>query len=156
MSKRCRVRCSCLNRRLLTGSETLYACGHPAGNLKEFFAGQLLVIGLDVIDVFRSEPNRFATFKSLTNWCVHNEGSMCLSPSEARAWLEEIRELRKYDSGELEMGDEQRESWRELREGEVLRYDEFNDEPPTVLERLLDAEALCKASISTGNPIEFY
>lgn len=156
MSKRCRVRCNCLNRRLLTGSDTVYACGHPSGDLIEFFAGKLLVVGLDVLDVFSSEPDKFPTFKNLTNWCIHNEGSMCLSPSEAGAWLEEIRELRKYDSGELEMGDKQRESWRELREGEVLRYAGFDDELPTVFERLLDAEALCKASIRTGNPIEFY
>lgn len=156
MSKRCRVRCNCFNRTLLTGSETIYACGHPSGNLLDFFAGGLLVLGLDVSDVFRSEPDKFATFKNLTDWCVHNEGSMCLSSSEANAWLEEVRELRKYDSGELEMSERQRVSWKELREGEVLRYDGFDDEPPTVLERLLDAEALCKASIRTGNPIEFY
>ncbi len=156
MSKRCRVRCDCSNRRLLAGSETMYACGHPSGNLIDIFAGRLLVLGLDVLDVFRSEPDRFATFKNLTNWCVHNEGSMYLSPSDANAWLEEIRELGKYDAGELELGEKQRESWRELREGEVLRYAGFDDELPTVLARLLDAEALCKASIRTGNPIEFY
>jgi hypothetical protein len=102
------------------------------------------------------EPDKFATFKNLTNWCVNNEGSMCLSPSEANAWLEELRELRKYDSGGLEMSEKRREGWQELREGEVLRYAGFNDEPPAVLERLLAAEALCKASIRTGNPIEFY
>ena len=156
MSKRCKVRCNCHDRRLLIGSDTLYACGHPAGNLIDFFAGKLIVIGLDVLDVFRNEPDKFATFKELTNWCVHNEGSMCLSPSEANLLLGEIRELKKYDSGELEMNEQQRENWKELREGEILRYTEFDDEPPTVLERLLDAEAICKASIRTGNPIEFY
>lgn len=150
------MRCACPDRSLLTGSDTLYACGHPSGNVLDFFAGTLLVVGLDVLEVFGGEPDRFPTFKILTDWCVHNEGGMSLSPPEADAWLKEIRELRRYDSGESGMGAEQSEGWKELREAEVLRYAGFDEAPPTVLERLSDAEALCKASLRTGNPIEFY
>jgi hypothetical protein len=156
MCKRSRVRCNCLDRWLLDGSDYLYACGHPDGNLIDFFAGKLLIIGLDIEEVFLEEPERFSTFKRLTNWCVKNEGSMGLSQEEAIQWLEEIRDLRKLDSGELGMTERQREEWREIREGERLRYAEFDEDPPTVLERLVDAETLCRACVKTGNPIEFY
>jgi len=156
MSKRGRVRCNCPDRKLLTGSDSLYACGHPGGNLVDFFAGKLLIIGLDVQDVFINEPERFSTFKGLTQWCVNHEGGMQLSPAEAELWLEEVRELRRLDAGESEISEKQRAEWKEAREGEILRYAEFDEEPPSVLRRLVDAEALCRASIRTGNPIEFY
>ena len=79
-----------------------------------------------------------------------------MSPTEAGLWLEEVAELRRLDAGEIEMSEKQRAEWKEAREGEILRYADFDEDPPSVLQRLMDAEALCRASIRTGNPIEFY
>lgn len=176
MGKWCEVKCNCLNRQRLPGSDFLnysdyikfvkkprlaktldewatkvknmYECGHRDGAFIEFWPGDIMKFGYALESAFRDEPERFELFRRIANFRCYEDEYLALSPADAQLWQLEIEELKKLLNGEIFRGWHQKETLdKELATVEFL----YGDTDST----LSDAEELCEASTVTGNPIEF-
>jgi hypothetical protein len=176
MGRWCEVKCNCPNRKPLTGSNWLdysdyckyqkkpwlaktleeweekvkqmYECGHRDGMLIQFSPGDLLGISYALEEAYKKHSAHFEVFRKIGQPHNYNDELLILSTDEVFLWQMEIEQLRRYLSEEEFMGWHKREMFdRYLAERELLYG--------SLQETLDDGISLCKASIKTGNTIEF-
>jgi hypothetical protein len=175
MGKWCEVKCNCLNRERVSGSDWpnygmyrqhfsgrvkpqsewdekikgMYQCGHRDGAFVQFWPGDLLRIGLALEVAYREQPGYFDLFRRVSNWRNYEDEYLALSPDEATLWRLEIEQLQSYLSGHEYMGWREKEAFeKELGEDPFLYGD--------IHKTLEDGFIFCDASAKTGNPIEFF
>jgi hypothetical protein len=176
MGRWCEVKCNCLKRTPLPGSDWfdyrsylkfgppplvkteeewdqkvrgMYECGHRKGILLEFWPGDLFAIG-DALEIaYKHEPNEFEIFKRISNWNNYEDECLPLSLDEVTLWQLEIELLQRYLTGEEYMEWHHKQTFDKEIGLDTLLY---GDVPAT----LEDGLRLCRASIEIGNPIEFF
>jgi regulator of replication initiation timing len=176
MGKWCEVKCNCSNRKPLSGSEWwdyshyckyqkkprlaktikeweekvkgMYECGHRDGVLIEFTPSDLFTISNALEKAYEKQPEYFEVFRKIGQYCSYDDELLVLSSNEISLWQLEIEQLRRYLSEEEFMGWHEREAFEKDLAEEGLLYGSLQ-------ETLEDGMRLCKASVETGNPIEF-
>jgi hypothetical protein len=125
----------------------MYECGHRSGSLSEV-GSTLYKVGRAVIAAFSNQPESLVIFRRLNDPFGEDE-RLFLSGPDVRSWQKEIEQIQRFLSGEDIM------EWQEMRtfRDGLETYDLSEEEVRNALEQGL---ALCRASLTTGNPIEFY
>lgn len=127
----------------------MYVCGHRGGVKLEFSPAALFRLGTALDQTFKHAPDRFEIFRKIPDPRQYRDESLVLRVEEAELWELEIDDLRRLLSDEGYMGWKEERIWRQFWESHELPFG-------TVEKTLADAEALCRASRETGNPITFH
>lgn len=177
MGKWCEVKCNCLNRQPLPGSNWssyseyqkyekklrlaktpeeweekvrgMYECGHRDGFFVQLWQGDILKFGYALEKAFKNQPVKFKIFRRISDWRNYDDEYLALTSDEAVLWQFEIEELKNFLSGEDFLGWHEKEKFAvEFAEDDLLYGN--------IEKTLEDALKLCEASVKTRNPIEFY
>jgi len=170
VGKWCQVKCDCVNRRPLPGSDWfnyddyiryvkkprlgkteaewketvkhMYECGHRNGNYIEFWLGGALDAA------FKSDQSKFETFRRISDWRRYDDEFLAISKEEVVIWRIEIGEVAAFVRDEAFLGWHEKQDFENEVEKRELLYGDIED-------TLVSATRLCDASLATGNPIEF-
>lgn len=175
MGRWCEVKCDCLDREPVPGSELLdfrvfrkrfggrirseaewredvqgmYKCGHRDGVLFQSWPGDLHKIGWALEAVYREQPDEFKIFRRVSDCRNYEDEDISLNIDQVCLWQLEIEQIRRYVVDEDYMGwDEKALFIKALAETPFLHG--------SIPETLHDGLRFCNASVKTGNPIEFF
>ena len=157
------VECNCENRRSADGSLTCreYDCGHDDGTLVGLALGVVFFVGDAVRVTFGDRCSTFETFLKVINPKSYVYEQLVLTPEERDFWALEVEQIRNYLNDSPPMAWEYRQRWNAYWElpGELgpdpLSNREFLRGIGGEVEDILDdISRVCKASVTTDNPIE--
>ena len=127
---------------------TTRQCNHKDSAVYELWQGDLLKIGNALESVFKNQTGKFAVFRRISNRRNYVDEYLSLTPDDAILWQREIEQLKNFLSGEEFMGWHERKKFESYLLENKLLYGNTDD-------TLNDGLNLIKASLETGNSIEF-
>jgi hypothetical protein len=160
MGKWCRVRCNCPNRKPVDIRHPCgaYECGHDEGAMVALWPGYFFDIGkllgsLTVKDELWS--GAFEVFVRISDPSGYVDEYLALSPAERNLWRLEIEELLAVEAGRQFFPYAIQHPWNQYW-AQVFQDPRQQQGAVSLRSILLSGMSLCEASVSTGNPVEFY